>query len=42
MPVRGAIVREIGEAMRHKKEALGRLVSMEMGKIYSEGLGEIQ
>lgn len=42
MPVRGNIVREIGEALRAKKDPLGRLISMEMGKIYSEGLGEIQ
>lgn len=42
MPVRGGIVREIGEALREKKDSLGRLISMEMGKIYSEGLGEVQ
>ena len=41
-PVRGEIVRQIGEAMRRKKEALGLLVSLEMGKIKSEGLGEVQ
>lgn len=41
-PVRGEIVRQIGEAMRKKKEALGMLVSLEMGKIKSEGLGEVQ
>ena len=40
-PVRGEIVRQIGEAMRKKKEALGMLVSLEMGKIKSEGLGEV-
>lgn len=40
-PVRGEIVRQIGEAMRKKKEALGLLVSLEMGKIKSEGLGEV-
>ncbi len=40
-PIRGEIVRQIGEAMRHKKEALGALVSLEMGKIKSEGLGEV-
>ena len=42
MPVRGGIVREIGEALRVKKDALGKLISLEMGKIHSEGLGEIQ
>lgn len=36
-PKRGEIVRQIGDALRVKKEALGRLVSMEMGKILSEG-----
>ncbi len=41
-PQRGAIVREIGDAFREKKEALGRLVSLEMGKILAEGLGEVQ
>lgn len=41
-PVRGEIVRQIGEAMRKKKEELGLLVSLEMGKIKSEGLGEVQ
>lgn len=42
MPVRGDIVRQIGEAFRAKKEPLGKLVSLEMGKILSEGLGEVQ
>ena len=41
-PQRGEIVRQIGEALREKKEPLGKLVSMEMGKIYQEGLGEVQ
>jgi acyl-CoA reductase-like NAD-dependent aldehyde dehydrogenase len=40
-PLRGEIVRQIGEAMRKKKEALGMLISLEMGKIKSEGLGEV-
>lgn len=40
-PVRGEIVRQIGDALRQKKEALGMLVSLEMGKIKSEGLGEV-
>jgi aldehyde dehydrogenase family 7 protein A1 len=41
-PVRGEIVRQIGVALREKKEALGALLSLEMGKIKSEGLGEVQ
>lgn len=41
-PERGEIVRQIGLALRDAKEDLGRLVSLEMGKIYQEGLGEVQ
>ena len=41
-PKRGEIVRQMGEELRKKKEALGALVSWEMGKIYQEGLGEVQ
>jgi len=41
-PVRGEIVRQIGDALRAKKDALGALLSLEMGKITSEGLGEVQ
>lgn len=41
-PQRGEIVRQIGCALRDNKEDLGALVSYEMGKIYQEGLGEIQ
>ena len=41
-PKRGDIVRQIGNAVRERKEDLGRLVSMEMGKIFQEGLGEVQ
>ncbi len=41
-PKRGEIVRLIGEAMRAKKPELGELVTREMGKIYPEGLGEVQ
>lgn len=41
-PKRGEIVRQIGEALREKKEALGKLVSYEMGKSLQEGLGEVQ
>jgi aldehyde dehydrogenase family 7 protein A1 len=42
MPARGEIVRQIGDAFRAKKEPLGRLLSLEMGKILAEGLGEVQ
>ncbi|MCA8941533.1 MAG: aldehyde dehydrogenase family protein, partial [Planctomycetes bacterium] len=35
-------VRKIGIALRERQEALGKLVSWECGKIYQEGLGEIQ
>lgn len=41
-PQRGEIVRQIGLELRKHKEPLGRLVSYEMGKIYQEGLGEVQ
>nr|WP_026999768.1 aldehyde dehydrogenase family protein [Eisenibacter elegans] len=41
-PKRGEIVRQIGERLRQYKEPLGRLVSIEMGKLYQEGLGEVQ
>jgi aldehyde dehydrogenase family 7 protein A1 len=41
-PLRGEIVRQIGEAFRKYKEPLGKLISLEMGKILSEGLGEVQ
>ncbi len=41
-PRRGEVVRQIGHALRAKKEALGKLVSLEMGKIYVEGQGEVQ
>ncbi|HKL18841.1 MAG TPA: aldehyde dehydrogenase family protein [Halalkalibaculum sp.] len=41
-PERGEIVRQIGLELRAHKEDLGRLVSYEMGKIYQEGLGEVQ
>ncbi|MBY6367016.1 L-piperidine-6-carboxylate dehydrogenase [Rhodococcoides corynebacterioides] len=41
-PVRGAVVRELGELLREHKSALGELVSIEAGKIVSEGLGEVQ
>jgi aldehyde dehydrogenase (NAD+) len=41
-PKRGEIVRQVGEALREKKHALGSLVSYEMGKSLQEGLGEVQ
>ena len=41
-PLRGQIVREIGDALRRRKDDLGRLVSLEMGKILAEGRGEVQ
>ena len=41
-PMRGEIVRQIGLELRKYKEPLGKLVSYEMGKIYQEGLGEVQ
>jgi len=41
-PKRGEIVREIANELRAEKEALGALVSLEMGKILAEGMGEVQ
>ncbi len=41
-PRRGEVVRQIGEALRADKDALGHLVSYEMGKSLQEGLGEVQ
>jgi len=41
-PKRGEIVRQIGDALRAKLHHLGRLVSLEMGKILPEGIGEVQ
>lgn len=41
-PKRGEIVRQFGDALRAKKESLGKLVSYEMGKSLQEGLGEVQ
>ncbi|MBK7211805.1 MAG: aldehyde dehydrogenase family protein [Bacteroidales bacterium] len=41
-PKRGMVVHQIGEALRKHKAELGYLVSLEMGKIYEEGLGEVQ
>src|SRR5512147_1191592 len=41
-PRRGELVRLLGEELRARKEALGRLVTLEAGKILQEGLGEVQ
>ncbi|EMP34765.1 Alpha-aminoadipic semialdehyde dehydrogenase [Chelonia mydas] len=41
-PKRGEIVRQIGDALRKKIKDLGSLVSLEMGKIFAESVGEIQ
>ncbi|MBF6609416.1 MAG: aldehyde dehydrogenase family protein, partial [Flavobacterium sp.] len=41
-PQRGEIVRQFGDKLRAKKEALGKLVSYEMGKSLQEGYGEVQ
>ena len=41
-PKRGEMVRLIGQALREKKDALGTLVSLEVGKIKAEGDGEVQ
>eukprot|EP01029_Cantina_marsupialis_P026454 TRINITY_DN712_c0_g1_i1.p1 TRINITY_DN712_c0_g1~~TRINITY_DN712_c0_g1_i1.p1 ORF type:complete len:528 (-),score=163.00 TRINITY_DN712_c0_g1_i1:537-2084(-) len=41
-PKRGEIVRQIGLRLREKIEPLGKLVSLEMGKILPEGIGEVQ
>ena len=41
-PRRGEVIRDLGNALRDYKEPLGELVSLENGKIRSEGLGEVQ
>ena len=41
-PQRGAVVRQIGDALRAKKDELGTLVTWEVGKSLQEGLGEVQ
>ena len=41
-PRRGELIRLLGEELRAEKEALGALVSLEAGKILTEGLGEVQ
>jgi aldehyde dehydrogenase (NAD+) len=41
-PRRGEVVRLLGEELRRHQQELGRLVSLEVGKVRSEGLGEVQ
>ena len=41
-PKRGEIVRQYGDVLRQHKDALGKLVSYEMGKSLQEGWGEVQ
>jgi aldehyde dehydrogenase (NAD+) len=41
-PSRGELVRLLGEELRREKDALGALVTLEVGKIAQEGLGEVQ
>ena len=41
-PKRGEIVRQCGEALREHKDDLGKLITLEVGKLLSEGLGEVQ
>jgi len=41
-PVRGSAVRRIADALRDNKDALGSLVTLEMGKVKAEGDGEVQ
>ena len=41
-PRRGQVIRDLGNAVREKIEPLGELISLEMGKIRAEGIGEVQ
>ena len=41
-PKRGDVIRQVGDALRANKDALGKLVSYEMGKSLQEGWGEVQ
>ncbi|WP_298446444.1 aldehyde dehydrogenase family protein, partial [Gordonia sp. (in: high G+C Gram-positive bacteria)] len=41
-PVRGALVKRLGELLTEHKEDIGALISIEVGKITSEALGEVQ
>lgn len=41
-PKRGEVIRQLGDALRRNKDALGRLVTLECGKSLQEGWGEVQ
>ncbi len=41
-PKRGLVIRDLGQAVRRYREPLGELISLEMGKIRVEGIGEVQ
>ncbi len=41
-PQRGLVVRDLGSALRDNLEPLGEMVTLEMGKIRAEGIGEVQ
>ncbi|MCB0104347.1 MAG: aldehyde dehydrogenase family protein, partial [Caldilineaceae bacterium] len=41
-PKRGLVVRDLGTALRESVEPLGEMVTLEMGKIRAEGIGEVQ
>jgi aldehyde dehydrogenase (NAD+) len=41
-PKRGLVIRDLADALRELKEPLGELVTLEMGKIKAEGVGEVQ
>jgi aldehyde dehydrogenase (NAD+) len=41
-PKRGEVVRQLGQRLRERKDELGRLITLEVGKVLSEGLGEVQ
>ncbi len=41
-PKRGLVVRDLGTALREYREPLGELITLEMGKIRAEGIGEVQ
>ncbi|XP_040172719.1 putative aldehyde dehydrogenase family 7 member A1 homolog [Anopheles arabiensis] len=41
-PLRGDVIRQIGDELRKYREPLGKLVALEMGKILPEGVGEVQ
>eukprot|EP00742_Colponemidia_sp_Colp-10_P004347 GILJ01004639.1.p1 GENE.GILJ01004639.1~~GILJ01004639.1.p1 ORF type:complete len:535 (+),score=77.58 GILJ01004639.1:53-1657(+) len=42
IPVRGEVVRQIGDALRKYRTPLGKLIALEVGKIEAEGIGEVQ